>query len=85
MLEGHRNSNLNTDDQIKQLLRQVDASNETTRVVQKEHALLSQELGEKINEIKICREEKYLLEKELYQQQGFKSENIKLDEQSKIY
>jgi hypothetical protein len=35
-----------------------DGANETTRVVQKEHSLLSQELGEKINEIKICREEK---------------------------
>jgi hypothetical protein len=85
MLEGHRNSNTNTDEQIKHLIRQVDSANETTRVVQKEHALISHELEEKINEIKICRDEKFLLEKELHQYQGFKSENIKLDEQTKIY
>jgi len=85
MLEGHRNSNTNIDEQIKHLIRQVDAANETTRVVQKEHALISHELAQKINEIKICRDEKFLLEKELHQYQGFKSENIKLDEQTKIY
>lgn len=85
MLEGHRNSNTNIDEQIKHLIRQVDAANETTRVVQKEHALISHELEQKINEIKMCRDEKFLLEKELHQYQGCKSENIKLDEQTKIY
>jgi hypothetical protein len=58
MLEGHRNSNFSADDQIKNLMRQLEGANETTRIVQKEHALVSHELEEKINEIKICRDEK---------------------------
>lgn len=58
MLEGHRNSNVSADDQIKNLMRQLESTNETTRTVQKEHTLISHELQEKINEINICREEK---------------------------
>lgn len=58
MLEGHRNNNVSADDQIKNLMRQLESANETTRIVQKEHTLVSHELEEKINEIKICRDEK---------------------------